>query len=348
MPVNREPWLAALLGITFPGAGHYYAGARGAGAALVAITLAVMAFSVWAFVAPSGPVAAGWAGIALLLGLLVFSAYDAHRRCARDMSPEFAAEYKVTRDAWRAVFLSALFPGLGQFYSGRALPGIAFLLAGMIAALAKDWPLVLGYVVLRGGAMHDAGQAQVLRRGSPYATARAVVAGLTLFAAGQLTLAAIVRTRLIQAFRIPSASMAPILSVGDRLFVDRTRGGRAEVGDMIAYRYPLNTALSYVHRCIAVEGQTIEIRDRVVRVDGRVLEEPYVTHVDPHVRPGDEDARDNLAPFTVPPGNVFVMGDNRDNANDSRYWGPVPTRNVLGRACKIYWPLARAGSLLGR
>ena len=346
--MNREPWLAALLGISFPGAGYFYAGAHGMGRAFVAIAIALAAFSVWAFVAPTGPVLAGWIGLTLLTGLIMLTAYDAHRRCVREMSPEFAAEYKVTRDAWKAVFFSAIFPGLGQFYSGRALPGIAFLLAGLIAALANDWPLVLGYVLLRGGAMHDAGQAPVLRRGSPYTTARAVVLGLTLFAAAQFTLAALVRTRVIQAFRIPSGSMAPILAVGDLLFVDRTRGGHAEAGELIAYRYPLNTELSYVHRCIAVGGQTIEIKDRVVRVDGRVLEERYVTHLDPHVRPGDEDARDNLPRVTVARGQVFVMGDNRDNANDSRYWGTVPTRNVLGRVYKIYAPLDRAGSLLGR
>jgi signal peptidase I len=302
----------------------------------------------WAFAAPAGPVVAGGSGVALLAGLLSLSTFDAHRRCLRAASPEFTAEYTVTRDAWKAVFLSAVFPGLGQFYAGRALPGIAFLVAGLVAALANDWPLVLGFVALRGCAMLDAWRGSVLRRGSTFATASKVTVWLTVFAAGQFTLAEIVRNRVIQAFRIPSVSMAPTLSSGDRLFVDRTRSGRAEAGDLIAYRYPLNTELSYVHRCIAVGGQTIEIRDRVVRVDGRVLEEPYVTHLDPHVRPGDEDARDNLTLVTVPPGHVFVMGDNRDNANDSRYWGTVPARNVLGRACKIYWPLDHAGSLIGR
>ena len=346
--MNREPWLAALLGITFPGAGHFHAGARWVGVALVAAGLAVMAFSMWAFAAPAGPVAAGWAGIVLMFGLLFFSAFDAHRRCIREASPEFVAEYDASRDAWKAVFLSGIFPGLGQFYSGRALPGLAFFAAGLVAALANDWPLVLGFVAVRGAAMLDAWRGTVLRRGSPFATARAVTLGLTLLAAGQFSLVALVRSFVIQAFRIPSASMAPVLKVGDCLFVDRTRGGRVVAGDMIAYRYPTDPALSYLHRCVAVGGQTIEIRDRVVRVDGQVLEEPYVTHLDPHVRPADEDARDNLPPFTVPHGQVFVMGDNRDNANDSRYWGPVPLRNVLGRAIKIYWPLDRAGSLAGR
>ena len=142
--------------------------------------------------------------------------------------------------------------------------------------------------------------------------------------------------------------MAPTLSPGDRVIVDRTRSGRAEAGELIAYRYPANTRLSYVHRCVAVGGQTIEIRDRVVMVDGRALEEPFVTHTDAHMREGGEDPRDNLPAFTVPEGQVFVMGDNRDNSNDSRYWGPVPARNVLGRVYKIYWPMNRAGSLLGR
>ena len=166
-----------------------------------------------------------------------------------------------------------------------------------------------------------------------------------------LLLTAVLRTFVIQAFRIPSESMVKTLLVGDFLFVNKFEYG-AKVpftqirlpglrpphrGDIIVFQFPQDPSKDFIKRCIAVGGETLEVRDKHVYVNGRALTEPYVVHADSTVRPAGFDYRDNFGPFTVPPGDLFMMGDNRDNSNDSRYWGPLDMSLVKGRAMFIYW-----------
>ena len=113
-------------------------------------------------------------------------------------------------------------------------------------------------------------------------------------------------------------------------------------GDIIVFQFPLDRKVDYIKRVIASEGQTVEIRNKVVFVDGKALVEPYTKHVDPSMSPytnpdGTHNVRDNDPPFRVPPGNVFCMGDNRENSYDGRFWGFVPYENVKGKAMVIYW-----------
>lgn len=347
MAPNREPWLAALLGITFPGAGHVYAGARAAGLAQAAAAVALVAAAAGCFYAPRGSVVLGWVALGLLIALNVFSSAAAHRLAAGREEPEVSAGRRGRKDAWKAVFLSGLFPGIGQFYSGRPLQGVAFVVAALLASLADRLPLAPLYALVRGAAMLEAWSFGDSRRRSPDRLARGVVIAVALLFAGQLTLIAYVRGHWVRAFRVASGSMAPTLRPGDRVFVDLTRRGRAGAGDVVAVPRPGQPKQLYLYRCIAVAGQIIEVRDKIVRVDGHALEEPYARHVDPEVRP-EAGPRDNMPRFTVPEGHVFVMGDNRENSNDSRFWGPVETRTVVGRAYKVYWPLDAAGPLPGR
>ena len=161
----------------------------------------------------------------------------------------------------------------------------------------------------------------------------------------------VLRAFVIQAFRIPSESMVPTLLKGDFLFVNKfeygpkipfthlrlpgIRGPRR--GDVIVFQYPRNPHQDFIKRCIATGGQTIEIRNKQVIVDGDTLNEPYAIKTDPSVRPPGFEPRDNFGPYTVPPGDLFMMGDNRDNSNDSRYWGTLPMDLVKGRAMFLYW-----------
>ena len=161
----------------------------------------------------------------------------------------------------------------------------------------------------------------------------------------------LLRFLVVQAFRIPSESMLPTLLVGDFLFVNkfeygpkipfthvRLPGLRApRPGDVIVFQFPKDPRRDYIKRCVAVGGQTVEVRDKQLYVEGRPRVEPFVQHTDGVVRPAAYDQRDNFGPYTVPPGSLFMMGDNRDNSNDSRYWGPVEMDLVKGRAMFIYW-----------
>ncbi len=164
----------------------------------------------------------------------------------------------------------------------------------------------------------------------------------------------IVRVFLLQAFRIPSESMRETLLVGDFLFVTKLDYGAKipftqvrlpglrtpKRGDIIVFQWPPDPSQDFIKRLIATGGETVEIRHREVFVDGRKLEEPFVRHTQPNEEPAALSPRDNLAANTVPPGHLFMMGDNRENSADSRYWGYVPMDLVKGRALFIYFSTA--------
>jgi signal peptidase I len=166
-----------------------------------------------------------------------------------------------------------------------------------------------------------------------------------------LVLTLFLRAFVIQAFRIPSESMRDTLLVGDFLFVNkfefgpkipfthvRLPGLRApHRGDVIVFQFPQDPSKDFIKRCIATGNQTLQVVDKQVAVDGEKLNEPYTIHTDPTVRPAGFEFRDNYGPYTVPAGELFMMGDNRDNSNDSRYWGPLQMDLVKGHAMFIYW-----------
>ena len=165
-------------------------------------------------------------------------------------------------------------------------------------------------------------------------------------------LALLVRFFLVQAYLIPSRSMEDTLLVGDYLLVDkftygvsipfihwRLPGLRApRPKDMILFRYPLDPERIYIKRCIAVAGQVVEIRNKVMYVDGsRVTDPAYSKYVDARILPSGHGPRDNYGPKEVPVGTIFVVGDNRDNSRDSRHWGFLPRERIVGRALCVYW-----------
>lgn len=140
---------------------------------------------------------------------------------------------------------------------------------------------------------------------------------------------------MVQAFWIPSGSMIPTLMPGDRVLVAKFwyRFAEPKRGQIVVFRYPLDPTRDFVKRLIALPGETVEIKNGVVYINGEVLEEPYVKN------------RDFLSmeKTTVPRGQYFMMGDNRPNSQDSRFWGFVPRNYLLGPAFLRYWPLSRIG-----
>ena len=169
-----------------------------------------------------------------------------------------------------------------------------------------------------------------------------------------LILTLFLRAFVIQAFRIPSASMQDTLLIGDFLFVNKFEYGPKipfthvrlpglrppRRGDVIVFQWPVNPSKDFIKRCIATGGQTLEVAGKNVIVDGDTLREPYAQHIDPALHPEGYDVRDYFGPLTVKPGELFMMGDNRDNSNDSRFWGPVQMDLVKGRAMFIYFSTA--------
>jgi signal peptidase I len=168
-----------------------------------------------------------------------------------------------------------------------------------------------------------------------------------------LLIALVVRTFVIQAFKIPSGSMENTLLIGDHIFVNKFlygyhipyTNGRVlkfdspERGDIIVFVFPEDPSKDFIKRVIAVPGDTVEIRDKVVLINGKPLHEDYTRFADGDAVDGFVRRRDNLPPVNVPEKKYFVMGDNRDRSYDSRFWGFVDEDAIIGKALFIYFSL---------
>ncbi len=165
-----------------------------------------------------------------------------------------------------------------------------------------------------------------------------------------LFLALVIRTFVVQAFKIPSGSMLPTLQIGDHILVNKfIYGPRLEVpltqwsvgrlpgireprvGDVVVFIYPRERDKDFIKRIVAVAGQSVQVKGMHVFVDGKPSDDPHATY--------KKQARgiEDFGPYTVPAGHVFCMGDNRDESYDSRFWGPVPVEDIKGLAMVIYW-----------
>jgi signal peptidase I len=170
-------------------------------------------------------------------------------------------------------------------------------------------------------------------------------------------LALFIRTFVVQAFKIPTGSMEENLLIGDHLLVNKFVYGPTETGlerallpvgtlrrgDVVVFKYPVEPDRDFIKRVIGLPGETVEVREKKVFINGKPLDEPYVHFLQPPSE-GSEfhevtsfDVRERYGPVTVPASQYFVMGDNRDNSQDSRYWGFLPRENVKGKALLIYW-----------
>jgi len=148
---------------------------------------------------------------------------------------------------------------------------------------------------------------------------------------------------------VPTGSMQGTILIGDHIFLDKMLYGpevpfthwrlpvlaTVKRGDIIAFRYPKDPDITFLKRVIAVAGERVEIRNDVLFVNGQRLNEPYVVHSKRSRQASGY--HESMAPLTVPAGHMFVMGDNRDDSEDSRYFGPVPLANIVGEPVLIYW-----------
>jgi signal peptidase I len=168
-------------------------------------------------------------------------------------------------------------------------------------------------------------------------------------------LALFIRTFVVQAFKIPTGSMENNLLIGDHLLVNKFVFGptasRVENallpvrdirrGDIVVFKFPQEPERDFIKRVIGLPGETLELKHKKVYINGTALDEPYVHFLVPPSADGQEvapfDLRESYGPVTVPDGQYFVMGDNRDNSQDSRWWGYLPRTLVKGKALMIYW-----------
>jgi signal peptidase I len=166
-----------------------------------------------------------------------------------------------------------------------------------------------------------------------------------------ILIAFFIRTFIVQAFKIPSGSMKPTLLIGDHILVNKFIYGvkipfirknlisisEPKRGDVIVFIYPEDRSKDFIKRVIGVGGDTIEIRNKKIFLNGLPFQDTHGVYVDDFIIPGTIQPRDNFGPMTVPKDAVFTMGDNRDQSYDSRFWGVVDLKDVLGKAFIMYW-----------
>ncbi|HEY3306961.1 MAG TPA: signal peptidase I [Desulfuromonadaceae bacterium] len=166
-----------------------------------------------------------------------------------------------------------------------------------------------------------------------------------------ILLAMVIRTYLVQAFKIPSGSMEETLAIGDHLLVNKFIYGsklpfsdnrvlairNPRRGDVIVFEYPEDPSKDFIKRVVGTPGDVVEGKNKKVFVNGKLYENPHEVHKEKEIIPKEMNPRDTFGPVTVPSGSYFVMGDNRDRSYDSRFWGFVSMEKIKGLAFIKYW-----------
>lgn len=250
---------------------------------------------------------------------------------------------------------------------GRAVAGTSYRRPGVLSAEVEPSDLdqadPSGDALGRAHDEVDAQREEAFDQAEDARAARSFWRELPFLIVIALTLAVLLKTFVIQAFFIPSSSMEDTLQINDRVVVSKLsyRLGDIDRGDVVVFDDPrrlsgssddslpeavvrnlaesigLSTPQSeFIKRVIALEGETVEIRNGTVFVDGEVVDEPYVKPL---------GWRANFGPEEVPEDHVFVMGDHRSVSRDSRSFGPIPTEDIVGRAVAVIWPPANWGGL---
>jgi len=261
------------------------------------------------------------------------------------------------RKPWIAGLLTFFTIGLGHLYSGKAKKGIVLYFLGQGTILAIFLPLIwlspnilvfllavvcaLGFLIF---CILDT--IRVSRRNKLtyelkkynrwYVYVLVLAVNLLLIQPG---VESAIKSDILQAYRIPSGAMKPTLQIGDHILADKYTYKKTEPkrGDIVIFPFPEDPSKDFIKRVVGVSGETIEIIDKQISINGEIIEEPFVIHTDSNIFRDKKRPRDNFGPVKVPDDSLFVMGDNRDHSYDSRCWGFVRKASVKGKAASIYW-----------
>jgi signal peptidase I len=303
-------------------------------------------------------------------------------------------DYPNRRRPWVAVFLSLLMPGMGQIYCGSIVEGLVLMLIvimfstlwifGMIvdkvregtplAVFIMPWVFVLMATVIAAiDAYRRARKTRYDYTLKDYNRWDVYLVLLWICGAGTFGFTAIVKMNLFEAFCVSANSMAPTIMLEDRVFASKTSYNfeTPQYGDVVLFKNPTNRKVNNIKRVVALGGDTVEIRDGQLLINGTVLEREKAgtktVRVGEHVVEGgvywenngnsryqilvsekeieNQTQQKNFGPVTVPQYHCFVMGDNRNYSKDSRYYGSLSLGALKGRITRIYWPLQRSTTL---
>lgn len=261
------------------------------------------------------------------------------------------------RKPWLAVLLSILVAGLGHLYSGKAKKGLflffgqaivlAFALSIIVVFTTNIYTYLFAFAAVISYVVYCAADAMKAARTSKYSYSLKkynrwyiylicyIVSNIII----QPVASHLIKENIVKAYKIPSGAMLPTILIGDHILVDRFiyKSSSPAKGEVIVFEFPKDPKTDYIKRLIAVSGDTLEIKNKKLFINGVEQNESYVKYVDSKSHKIVTSPRDNFGPITVPHGSVFVMGDNRDNSYDSRFWGFVKLEQIKGKAISLYW-----------
>ncbi len=269
------------------------------------------------------------------------------------------------RNPWVAALLSVVLPGLGQVYNGRAKKGVLLFCLFLVVVsgslvIMTEYPraplniaiplftFIATFLYILVDAMITAKRFGSLYRPRAYNKWYVYLAAIALMA---WVLQPIVRDGAVQAFKISRGGMADTLVAGDHVLVDRFTYGLwiprsrmwvfesrlPERGDIIVFRDPADESRRFIKRVVGLPGDVVEIQSKQVYINGEPLEEPYALYTEPASSSASRAPQDSYGPATIPQDKLFVLGDNRDDSQDSRLWGFLDRQEIVGRARRIYW-----------
>jgi signal peptidase I len=349
----KEPWLAVVLSSCLSGIGQIYSGRTLRGSILILTETTLICLSTWSLLIPKCDILIT-IGLGLAIGAVrIWNLFDAHK-CTRKTNPEdFEIERKQNKDPWLALFLSDLIPGLGQIYLKKWLWGILFIISGelMLIVAYKYKLLYIGlWGVLATFICYHAYASAPVRREKSKRTILIIII-LFLFLRLLNYDKPLFKAYVAEAFRIPSKSflppelqggppMKPTIVRGDRIFVRKRKKYVPKRGDVVAFKFPEDRKIPFIMRVAALSGETIEIKNKTIYIDGQKVQYPAFENIES--LPGNLGLEE---PYKVPENCFFVLGDNIANSNDSRFFGSIPMSDVIGKAYKIYWPIGRSGPI---
>lgn len=353
---TKEPWLAVVLSSCWAGIGQIYSGRVLRGSILILTETTLICLSTWSWLIPKCDILIS-IGLYLALSIIIiWNLFDAHK-CARKTNPEdFEAERKQDKDPWLALFLSDLIPGLGQIYLKKWLWGIVFIIAsGLLLIIGFKYKLLFFGLWAAFSTLicyHAYVSAPIRREKSNRTILIIAVAILCYHLLSYYK--PLFRAYVAEAFRIPTPrtvylippefqggpSMKPTLVYRDIVLVRKSKKYAPKRGDVVAFKFPEDRKIPFIMRIAALSGETIEIKNKTIYIDGQKVQYPGFENI--------ESLPDNLGleePYKVPENCFFVLGDNIANSNDSRFFGSIPLSDLIGKAYKIYWPIGRSGPI---
>jgi signal peptidase I len=260
------------------------------------------------------------------------------------------------RKPWLAALLSVLVTGLGHIYSGKVRKGlflylfqaiVLIVILSIVVFYTNIYSFIFAFVTgiafvvycaadafKTAGFGKDSYTLKKYNRWYVYVLCY-ILANIIL----QPVVTHLVKENTIKAYKIPSGAMLPTIFIGDHILVNRFiyKSHSPKVGDIIVFEYPKDPKIDYIKRIVATGGDKLAILNKNLIVNGIEQNEIHTKHVDSRILNKETSPRDNFGPITVPNNSVFVMGDNRDNSYDSRFWGFVRLDQIKGKAMSIYW-----------